>query len=74
MDNNQINEILSVIREMLEELSQEELDIVDTYITNHCSIENTDSEENYPNMFRDLICDPWYDMEEYRSWNPDEED
>jgi hypothetical protein len=65
---NQIGEILASLREMLEELTEKELNIVDQHITNHYGEVSIDSEGNYSNMFRDLICEP-LDNEIYH-WNP----
>lgn len=73
---NQINQISSALREMLEELSQDELNIVEGYLFKYYSEENTDENDQYYNIFRDLIIDPYESIEEdeYYSWNPVDDD
>lgn len=58
MENPQINEILISLREMLQELNSEELNMVEDFIVNQCGIENTDENDNYPNLFRMFITSP----------------
>lgn len=58
MENSQINEILTSLREMLQELNENELNMVEDFIVNQCGIENTDENDNYPNLFRMLITSP----------------
>lgn len=72
-DNN-ITDIVAILNQMLQELSQEELSIVSQYVQNEYGEDNIDSEGNYPNLFRDFICDPIQTMEEYFHWNPPDEE
>jgi len=68
--NNQINNLLGAFREMLEELTQEELDTLEDFIVNKYCVDNTDENDDYPNLFLDIIqVDD--STAEYLSWNPD---
>jgi hypothetical protein len=61
-ENSQINDILASLKEMLEELNENELNMVEDFIVNECSIDNTDEDDEYPNLFRMFITDTF---EEY---------
>lgn len=71
--NNQINNLLGAFREMLEELTQEQLDTLEDFIVNKYCVDNTDENDDYPNLFLDIIqVDDA--TAEYLSWNPDDDD
>lgn len=61
-ENSQINDILASLKGMLEELNENELNMVEDFIVNECSIDNTDEDDEYPNLFRMFITDTF---EEY---------
>lgn len=69
-NNDRITDLLASLKRMLRELDEKELDIVEDYITNHCDTVGRDMQVS--NLFRTFICDPWYDFEEIRSWNPED--
>jgi hypothetical protein len=66
------SEIISVLSQMIGELNEDELNMVAHYIINHCGEQNSDSDAEYRNLFRNLICDPYRMIDEYH-WNPIED-
>lgn len=56
-ENTQRNDILISLKEMLEELTNEEVTIIEDYMVTQCSVDCVDEYGNAPNLFRTLIID-----------------
>lgn len=53
--NNQINSIIDSMESMLHELTQDEINIIEDFIVNHC--EDSTDQDNSTNFFRKVFLD-----------------
>lgn len=70
--NNQINNILQSLCEMLSELSQDDLNKVEDLIVNEYDVNTTDENDNYRNLFIDILYENEDDIDDFEEDFDDE--
>lgn len=63
--SNQINNILQSLCEMLSELSQDDLNKVEDLIVNEYDVNTTDENDNYRNLFIDILYENEDDIDDF---------
>lgn len=63
--SNQINNILQSLCEMLSELSQDDLNKVEDLIVNVYDVNTTDENDNYRNLFIDILYENEDDIDDF---------